>query len=35
VWSKEGSGSTFTLRLPAYAGEPASSRTDTPVEAAQ
>ncbi len=36
VWSKEGSGSTFTLRLPAYgstAGAPAS--TTTPMEAAK
>ncbi|MGV2384986.1 MAG UNVERIFIED_CONTAM: two-component sensor histidine kinase, partial [Thermobifida fusca] len=33
VWSKEGSGSTFTLRLPAYGGVP-EPRTGTPMEAA-
>lgn len=37
VWSKEGSGSTFTLRLPAFGGAAvaASSSTNHPLEAAQ
>ncbi|GAA0394424.1 two-component sensor histidine kinase [Acrocarpospora corrugata] len=35
VWSKEGSGSTFTLRLPAFGGVAvAVPRTTTPMEAA-
>ncbi len=35
VWSKEGSGSTFTLRLPAFGGTAiAEPRTSTPMEAA-
>ncbi|MBO3747280.1 two-component sensor histidine kinase [Streptosporangiaceae bacterium NEAU-GS5] len=34
VWSKEGSGSTFTLRLPAFGGKAiAVPRTTTPLEA--
>ncbi|MEV5413373.1 ATP-binding protein [Thermopolyspora sp. NPDC052614] len=35
VWSKEGSGSTFTLKLPAFGGTAiAAPRTGTPMEAA-
>lgn len=36
VWSKEGSGSTFTLRLPAFGGQAVVvPRTTTPMEAAK
>ncbi|WP_285702743.1 ATP-binding protein [Microtetraspora sp. NBRC 16547] len=36
VWSKEGSGSTFTLRLPAFGGTAgAAESTSTPMEAAK